>query len=180
MVHTSVLLHRPAKVLPTRVDPVTVPRLLCVRAILIWGSHMHMLAERVVHMICGWCKRPLAIQNFNSLGHPEVNTKYSLFNALINVVIVLVTLFMLSLFYVLLQAYTILLIRGMPLVLHSFHRTSPSNITHRTTKVLADKLELHKSCLTTGIPRSTWSLNCVLECWREVLNSQWHALLFTI
>ena len=95
-----------------------------------------------------------------------MNTKYTLFHVVINVVTVSLTIFVLSLFFVLLQAYTILSIRGMPLALHSSHRTTSSNIMHKNTEVLADKLELHKSCLTIGIPRSAWSLGGVLECWR--------------
>ena len=166
MVHTSVLMHWPTKVPPTGIDLVTFPKLLCVHAILTWGSCMCMLAGRVVLMFGWWCRRPLVIWDFNFLGRPEVNTIYTLFNAIIHVVIVSLTLFVLSLFYVLLQAYTILSIRGMPLVLHSSHLTSRSDIKHKNSEVLPDNLELHKSCLTTGIPRSTWSLSSVLECWR--------------
>ena len=138
----------------------------CVRAILTWGSRMCMLAGRVVLMIRRWCRRPLAIQDFNSLGRLEVNTISTLVNAIIHVVIMSVTLFVLSLFSVLLQAHTILSIQGMPLVLHSSHRTSQSDITHKNSEVLLNNLELHKSSLTTGIPRSAWSLSAVLECWR--------------
>ena len=66
----------------------------------------------------------------------------------------------------LLQAYTILSIWGMPLALNSSHHTSSLDITHKNTEVLVDKIELHKSCLTTGIPCFAWSLGGVLECWR--------------
>ena len=66
-----------------------------------------------------------------------------------------------------LQAHSIFSIWGMPLVLHSSHYTSSSDITHKNTEVLVDKLELHKSCLTIGIPCSAWSLGGVLECWRR-------------
>ena len=166
MVHTSVLMHQAAKVPRTKIDPMTFLRMWFVRAILTWGSCMCMLARRVVLMIHGWCRRPLAIRDFNSLGHPEVNTISTLFNAIIHVVIVSVTLFALSLFSVLLQAHTILSIQGMPLVLHSSHRTSQSNITHKNSEVLPNNLELHRSSLTTGIPHSAWSLSEVLECWR--------------
>ena len=104
------------------------------------------------------------IRDFNFLGRLEVNTIYTLFNAIIHVVIVSVTLFVLSLFSMLLQAHTILSIRGMPLVLHSSHRTSRLDIKHKNSKVLPDNLELHRSYLTTGIPHFAWSLNGVLEC----------------
>ena len=98
------------------------------------------------------------IRDFNFLGRLEVNTIYTLFNAIIHVVIVLVTLFVLSLFSVLLQAHNILLIRGMPLVLHSSHRTSQSDIMHKNSEVLPNNLELHKSYLTIGIPHFAWSI----------------------
>ena len=101
---------------------------------------------------------------FNSLGHPEVNTISTLFNAIIHVVIVSVALFVLSLFFALLQAHTILSIRGMPLVLHSSHCISRLDIVHKSSKVLPDNLQLPRSSLTIGIPHSAWSLSNVLEC----------------
>ena len=162
MVHTSVLMHQAAKVPPTKIDPMTFLRMWFVRAILTWGSRMCILVGRVVHMICGWCRRPLPIRDFNSLGHPEVNTISTLFNAIIHVVIVSVALFVLSLFFALLQAHTILSIRGMPLVLHSSHCISRLDIVHKSSKVLPDNLQLPRSSLTTGITRSAWSLSGVL------------------
>ena len=93
-----------------------------------------------------------------------MNTKYTLFHVVINVVTVSFIIFALSLFSVLLQAYTILSIWGMPLALNSSHHTSSLDITHKNTEVLVDKIELHKSCLTTGIPCFAWSLGGVLEC----------------
>ena len=46
----------------------------------------------------------------------------------------------------------------MPLVLHSSHRTSRSDIKHKNSEVLPDNLKPHMSCLTIGIPHFAWSI----------------------
>ena len=166
MVHTSVLMHRDAKVLPTGIDAVTFPRMWCVCNFDMRFTYVHAGWEGSVHN-SRVMQKAIANLGFQfpwlPRGERHIHLVYCNYSCCYSISYAI----RVKSPFLLLQAHTILSIRGMPLVLHSFHCISRSDITHKSLEVLPDNLEFQRSSLTTGIPCSAWSLSGVLECWKR-------------